>query len=86
MAQLEVPEKYVADFKELALRDERSVEDILAEAMNAYLSFRFAEPQLTAAERERLQRGLAQAERGELVSEQEVEAFFDDWEKDAASR
>ncbi|QMV18744.1 hypothetical protein GOB94_08655 [Granulicella sp. 5B5] len=83
MAQLEVPEKYAAELQELALRDDRAIQDILAEAMDAYLSFRFTEPQLTAVQSQRLQHSLAQAERRELVSEPEVEAFFDDWEKEA---
>ncbi len=86
MAQMEVPEKYAAELKELALRDDRAVQDVLAEAMDAYLSFRFREASLNSAQMDRLQQSLGQAERGELISEQEVEAFFDDWEKEASSR
>ena len=86
MAQLEVPERYAAELKELALRDERSVQDVVSEAMDAYLSFRFTEARLTSAQLERLKASLEQVERGELISEAQVEAFFDDWEKEASVR
>jgi predicted transcriptional regulator len=86
MAQLEVPDKYAAELKELALRDERSVQDVVSEAMDAYLSFRFTEARLTSAQLERLKASLEQVERGELISEAQVEAFFDDWEKEASVR
>jgi len=86
MAQLEVPDKYAAELKELALRDDRSVQDVVSEAMDAYLSFRFTEARLTSAQLERLKASLEQVERGELISEAQVEAFFDDWEKEASVR
>ena len=86
MAQLEVPDKYAAELKELALRDERSVQDVVSEAMDAYLSFRFTEARLTSAQLERLKASLEQVERGELISEAQVEAFFDDWEMEASVR
>jgi predicted transcriptional regulator len=86
MAQLEVPERYISELNELAQRDERPVQDVVSEAMDAYLSFRFTEANLTPAQLERLNLSLAQAERGELLSDVQVEAFFDDWETEAASR
>jgi predicted transcriptional regulator len=86
MAQLEVPEKYAAELNELAQRDDKSVQEVVSEAMEAYLSFRFTEAKLTPAQLDRLQSSLAQAERGELLSDVQVEAFFDDWDKEAASR
>ncbi len=86
MAQLEVPERYAAELQELAQRDERPVQDVVSEAMDAYLSFRYTEARLSDTQLERLKASLAQAERGELISEEQVEAFFDDWEKEAASR
>ena len=86
MAQLEDPEKYTSELNELAQRDDRPVQDVVSEAMDAYLSFRFTEANLTPAQLERLRSSLAQAEHGELLSDVQVEAFFDDWEKEAASR
>jgi predicted transcriptional regulator len=86
MAQIEVPEKLAAELRELALRDERALEDVVGEALHSYLSYRFLEPDLTASQIGRMKHSLAQANRGELVSQDEVEAFFDDWEKEAASR
>ena len=86
MAQLELPEKYTTEFEALALRDERGVQEILAEAMDAYLTLRFSEIHLTDDQLGHLRKSLAQAERGEHVSESQVEAFFDEWEKEAASR
>jgi predicted transcriptional regulator len=35
---------------------------------------------------EHLIEGIRQADHGELVSQEEVEAFFSDWEKEVASR
>jgi predicted transcriptional regulator len=86
MAQIEVPEKFAAELQELAARDDRPVEDVVGEAINAYLSYRFYEPELTPSQVERMKDSLVQANRGELVSQDEVEAFFDGWEKEAASR
>jgi predicted transcriptional regulator len=60
------------------------VQDVVSEAMDAYLSFRFTEARLTSAQLERLKASLEQVERGELISEAQVEAFFDDWEKEAS--
>jgi hypothetical protein len=86
MAQLEVPQRYAAELNELAQRDDRSVQDVVSEAMDAYLSFRFSEARLTHGQLERLKSSLGQAERRKLLSEAQVDAFFDDWEKEAASR
>jgi predicted transcriptional regulator len=86
MAQIEVPEKAAAELQELALRDQRSLQDIAVEAIQSYLSFRHLEPELTAVEIDRMKHSLAQAEQGELVPQEEVEAFFDNWDKEIASR
>lgn len=86
MAQLAVPEKFTADLQQLALEDHRPVEALVDEALLFYLSERLREPPLTSEQKERLKRGMEQARRGELVSADEVDAFFDDWEREAASR
>jgi len=86
MAQIEVPEKYAADLKELASRDDRAVEDVVGEAINSYILSRFYEPELSAAQIERLKHSLAQADRGEFVPQEQVDAFFESWEKDIKSR
>jgi len=86
MAQMEVPEKFAAELQELASRDDRAVQDVLAEAIDTYISLRHIEPELTPPQIERLKHSMAQADRGELVSQEEVEAFFDGWEKEIASR
>jgi len=86
MAQLQVPEKYTIELKELAQRDARPVQDVVSEAMDAYLSLRFIEAHLSGTQTDKIKQSLAQAERGELVSEHQIEAFFDDWEKEAAAR
>lgn len=86
MAQMEVPEKFAAELQELASRDDRAVQDVLAEALDTYISFRHIEQDLSPAVIERLKHSATQADRGELVPQEEVEAFFSDWEKEAASR
>ena len=86
MSQIAVPEKFIAELKQLALDDNRPVEEIVAEALHAYLACRFYEPELTPAQIERLKHSAAQLDRGEVVSGEEIEAFFDRWEKAAASR
>jgi predicted transcriptional regulator len=83
MAQIAIPEKFTAELQDLALQDERSVESVVDEAINSYLTYRMVELPLTP---DHLKQGMAEANRGELVSEQEVEAFFDNWEKEASSK
>jgi predicted transcriptional regulator len=84
MAQIEVPEKFAAELQELASRDDRALQDVLAEAIDTYLSFRHIEQELSPTQIERLMHSVTQA--GELVSQEEVEEFFSDWEKEATSR
>jgi predicted transcriptional regulator len=86
MAQIAVPEKFTAELRQLALEDDRPVEEVVEEALHSYLVTRLYEPELTPPQIERLKHSLAQGERGEVVSQEEVEAFFDNWEKKAASR
>jgi hypothetical protein len=59
---------------------------VVAEALNSYLVCRLYEPELTPAQIERMKRSVAQLDRGEVVSGQEIEAFFENWEKADASR
>ena len=86
MAQIEVPEKFAAELQELASRDDRALQDVLSEAIDTYLSFRHIEQELSPTQIDRLKHSVAQADRGELVPQEDVEAFFSDWEKEAASR
>jgi predicted transcriptional regulator len=86
MAQIDVPEKSLAELEQLAFQDSRPVEEIVDEAIATYLSFRYTEPALSPDRMERMRASIAQGDRGELVSQEEVEAFFDDWEKEAAAR
>jgi predicted transcriptional regulator len=86
MAQIAVPEKFTAELQQLALDDNRPVEEIVAEAMHGYLACRLYEPELTPAQIERMKHSVAQLDRGEVVSGEEIEAFFDKWEKADASR
>jgi predicted transcriptional regulator len=86
MSQIAIPEKFTAELRQLALDDNRAVEEIVTEAMHAYLVCRLYEPELTPAQIERLKHSAAQLDRGEVVSGEEIEAFFDKWEKAAASR
>jgi len=86
MALIAVSEKFTAELNDVALQDERSVESVVDEAISTYLTYRLVEPPLSPDQIAHLQQGMAEAKRGDLVTEQEVEAFFDDWEKEAASK
>lgn len=86
MAQIEVPEALAVELREIALRDDRAFQDVVADAINTYLSCHHYEPELTAAQVERMKQSIAQAECGELISQEKVEAFFEDWEKEISSR
>ena len=86
MAQVEVSDKLNADLKALASHDHRSLNELLEEALSGYVFQRLSEPQLSAAQIEHLRLSLEAADRGELVSQEEVEAFFNDWEKEIAGR
>jgi predicted transcriptional regulator len=62
------------------------VNELLEEALAGYVFQRVSEAQLSPAEIEHLKLSLQAADRGELISQEEVEGFFDDWEKEIASR
>jgi len=86
MSQIAVPEQFTAELQQIALDDNKPVEDIVAEALHSYLAYRFYEPELTPSQIERMKRSVAQLDRGEVVSGEEIEAFFENWEKADASR
>ena len=86
MANIEVSEKHAEQLKSLASQDSRPLKEVADDATGVYLSMRLNEPILTDAQISRLKTSLAQADRGDLVSQDQVEAFFDDWEKEATTR
>ena len=86
MAQIEISDKAAAELQQLALQDNRPLKFVAEEAIDSYLSFRLHEPPLTEDQIEHIKRSLAQAQRGELIPQEEVEAFFDDWEREIAAR
>jgi len=86
MPQIAIPEKFTANLNELAAQDHRAVEDVVDEAINSYLVFRFHEPQLTSDEIERLKRGVAQLNSGERISGENLNMKFENWRTRRASR
>jgi len=86
MAPIAVPEKFVANLHDLAAQDHRAVEEVVDEAINAYLVSRYHEPQLTTAEVDRLKRGIAQLDCGAGISGEEVIQRFDNWRDRRAAR
>jgi predicted transcriptional regulator len=86
MARIAITENLAAELETFALQDKRSLEAVVDEALNSYITERHSELPLTPAQIEHLQHGMASADRGEFVSQEEVEAFFDDWEKEASAR
>jgi Arc/MetJ-type ribon-helix-helix transcriptional regulator len=67
-----------------------AVHDLVAEGRFASpdeaVNFLLAEvlcpaPQYSAAELAEIQQGIDEADRGEFVSQEEVEAFFEDWKR-----
>jgi predicted transcriptional regulator len=86
VAELQVPENLSLELQHLAELDGRNAGDLLTEALTAYVADRYAEPKLTAGQIDRLRESLAQLDRGEFITEKEVGAFFDDWEKELSSK
>jgi predicted transcriptional regulator len=86
MAQIDVPERSLEELKDLASQDNRPVQAIVDEAIASYLSFRHTEPARTPDRLEQMRTSIAQGDRGDVISQEEVEAFLDDWEKEAAAR
>jgi predicted transcriptional regulator len=86
MSQIAVPDEFIAELRQLALNDNCPVEDLVANAVRSYIVSRLYEPELTPAQIDRLKHSAAQLDRGEAVSGEEIEAFFDKWEKADASR
>ncbi len=86
MAQLEIPEKYTEQLQALAQQDDRSPQAVVDEALSLYISERYLEHQLTPAQVDHLRLGIDAANRGERVPSEEIEAFFDDWEREATAK
>jgi len=78
--------KHAEQLKSVASQDSRPLKEVAEDAIGVYLSMRLNEPILTEAQIARLTTSLAQADCGDLVSQDQVEAFFDDWEKEATAR
>ncbi|WP_404383342.1 CopG family ribbon-helix-helix protein [Caenispirillum salinarum] len=69
-----VDEATKAVLAEMSRAGGRSVEDIVSEAVADYAAWH-------AEKMRRIQRGLKDIDEGRLVSEEEMDAFFDDWIK-----
>ena len=85
MAHIEVPERFANDLRELALHDRRPVEEVVDEAINSYIVQRIYESPLSPDHIEHLKRGIAQLDRGEYLTSQEVDDKFEVWRKRRAA-
>ena len=59
-----------------------SVEEAVAHSIDLLSHEAHLSSSLTEAGRERIQQGIEAAQKGELVSQEDVEAFFRNWEHD----
>jgi predicted transcriptional regulator len=91
MAAFQIPEHIDNQLNELAAAMGRSKDELILEA----LADRFGlEPEdrslslseLTPGQLERMDLSVAQIRRGEVVGTDEIDAFFDDWDKEIAGK
>jgi hypothetical protein len=87
MLQLNLPEHIQAELESAAASQGRTPEQFLEEIVVAHLEQEFPAPEnFTDAEIARFKRSIAQLDRGERVSSEQVDAFFADWFKEIEAR
>ncbi len=87
MATVQIPDELDAELQQAAERLGRSKEDLVREAVLARLEEQFAtQTDFPDEQIAHMKRSIAQLDRGEVVTSEQVDTFFADWRKDLESR
>ncbi len=87
MATLQIPDELDAQLQQAADRLGCTKVDFLHEAVTARLEEQFAaEPEFTEEQIARMKHSIAQLDRGEVVTSEQVDKMFEDWRAQRVSR
>jgi predicted transcriptional regulator len=89
MAAFQIPEHIDNQLNELAAATGQSKDDMILEALTDRFGLQQQDRTMqlsdfTPGQLERMQLSVDQIRRGEVVDSEEIEAFFDDWDKEIA--
>jgi predicted transcriptional regulator len=87
VAIIQISDELDAELQAAAARLGRTKDELVSEAVLARLEEHFAaETEFTEEQIARMKHSIAQLERGEVVTSEQVDSFFVDWRKDLESR
>ena len=87
MATVQIPDELDAELQQAAERLGRTKDDLVREAVLARLEEQFAaQTEFSDEQIARMKRSIAQLDRGEIVTSEQVDKTFEDWHRQRASR
>jgi predicted transcriptional regulator len=87
MASIQIPDELDAELQQAAIRLGRSKDDLVREAVVARLEEQFAaQTEFSEEQVARMKHSIAQLDRGELVTSEQVDKMFENWRGQRASR
>ena len=84
--QIQISDDLYPAMRQAAEANGLSDTEFLEQAITAFIDHSVHEVPLSEQQIARMKEGIAQLDRGEYVSFEQVEAFFDDWEKELQAR
>jgi len=91
MAAFQIPEHIDQQLNQIAAATGQSKDDLILEALTDRFGLQLEDRSLalsefTAGQLERMDLSVAQIRRGEVIGSEEIEAFFDGWEREIAAK
>jgi len=87
MANIQIPDELDAELQQAAARLGRTKDDLVREAVLAQLEEQFAaQTEFSDEQIARMKHSIAQLNRGEVVTSEQVDEMFEDWHRQRASR
>lgn len=87
MAAIEIPHEIDSELQKLADLTGQSKESLVMQALEAHLEEQRLETlRLNQNQLDRMRQSIAQLDRGERISNEETDQFFDKWKREIAAR
>jgi predicted transcriptional regulator len=87
MAMIQIPDELDAELQQAAVRLGRTKDDLIREAVLAQLEEQFAaQTEFSEEQIGRIRHSIAQLDRGEVVTSEQVDKTFENWRRQRASR
>jgi predicted transcriptional regulator len=87
MATVQIPDELDAELQQAAERLGRTKEELVREAVLARLEEQFAaQTEFSDEQIARMKHSIAQLDRGEVVTSEQVDKMFENWRRQRASR